>query len=104
MLNQFFITNAPAFPLLWEQHHPGLVALSVAMAVLASVLALQMAALARRADAALTRQLARGSGALAPNREVPDSAYSGIQRRVRDEIRRVFEVYAAGRRDERHVG
>ena len=50
MLNQFFITNAPAFPLLWEQHHPGLVALSVAMAVLASVLALQMAALARRAD------------------------------------------------------
>ena len=65
MLNQFFITNAPAFPLLWEQHHPGLVALSVAMAVLASVLALQMAALARRADAALTRQLARGSGALA---------------------------------------
>ena len=39
MLNQFFITNAPAFPLLWEQHHPGLVALSVAMAVLASVLA-----------------------------------------------------------------
>ena len=59
MLNQFFITNAPAFPLLWEQHHPGLVALSVAMAVLASVLALQMAGLARSADTRFMRQMAR---------------------------------------------
>ncbi|MFN4029241.1 MAG: PAS domain S-box protein [Acidovorax temperans] len=65
MLNQFFITNAPAFPLLWEQHHPGLVALSVGMAVLASVLALQMAGLARRADTRFMRQMARGSGAMA---------------------------------------
>ncbi len=35
MLNQFFITNSQAFPLLWEQHHTGLVALLMAMAVLA---------------------------------------------------------------------
>ena len=65
MLNQFFITNAPAFPLLWEQHHPGLVALSVAMAVLASVLALEMAGLARSADTRFMRKMARGSGAMA---------------------------------------
>ena len=42
-----------------------LVALSVAMAVLASVLALQMAGLARRADTRFMRQMARGSGAMA---------------------------------------
>ncbi|MBL8506781.1 MAG: histidine kinase, partial [Methylobacillus glycogenes] len=65
MLNQFFITNAPAFPLLWEQYHLGLVALSVTMAVLASVLALQMAALARSADTRFMRKMARGSGAMA---------------------------------------
>ena len=65
MLDPFFISNAQAYPLLWAQHNPWLVALSVAMAVLASVLALQMAALARRAEVGFTRQLARGSGALA---------------------------------------
>ena len=65
MLDSFFLSNAPAYPLLWAQHDPWLVALSVLMAVLASVLALQMAALARRADTGFMRQMARGSGALA---------------------------------------
>ena len=65
MLDPFFISNAQAYPLLWAQHNPWLVVLSVVMAVLASVLALQMAALARRADVGFARQLARGSGALA---------------------------------------
>ncbi|WP_298208758.1 PAS domain S-box protein [Acidovorax sp.] len=65
MLDKFFLANAPAYPLLWAQHDPELVVLSVLMAVLASVLALQMAALARRADTGFMRQMARGSGALA---------------------------------------
>ncbi|MDR6155942.1 two-component system sensor histidine kinase/response regulator [Acidovorax delafieldii] len=61
----FFLSNAQPYPLLWAQHDPWLVALSVAMAVLASVLALQMAGLARRADTRFMRQMARGSGAMA---------------------------------------
>ena len=82
MLNQFFITNAPAFPLLWEQHHPGLVALSVGMAVLASVLALQMAGLARRADTRFMRKMARGSGAMALGGHLVDALYrhAGVHR------------------------
>ena len=61
----FFLSNAQPYPLLWAQHDRWLVALSVAMAVLASVLALQMAGLARRADTRFMRQMARGSGAMA---------------------------------------
>ncbi len=38
------------------------------------------------AGADAQQAFSRGSGALAPNRTVPDRAYSGIQRRVRDEI------------------
>ena len=65
MLDLFFLSDAPPYPLLWAQHDPWLVALSVGMAVLASVLALQMAGLARRADTRFMRQMARGSGAMA---------------------------------------
>ena len=63
MLDLFFLSDAPPYPLLWAQHDPWLVALSVAMAVLASVLAsvlaLQMAGLARSADTRFMRQMAR---------------------------------------------
>ena len=59
MLDLFFLSDAPPYPLLWAQHDPWLVALSVAMAVLASVLALQMAGLARSADTRFMRQVAR---------------------------------------------
>ena len=65
MLDLFFINDAQPCPLLWAQHAPWLVALSVGMAVLASVLALQMAGLARRADTRFMRQMARGAGAMA---------------------------------------
>ncbi|MDR6765000.1 PAS domain S-box-containing protein [Acidovorax delafieldii] len=65
MLDLFFLSDAQPYPLLWAQHDPWLVALSVGMAVLASVLALQMAGLARRADTRFMRQMARGSGAMA---------------------------------------
>ena len=63
MLDLFFLSDAPPYPLLWAQHDPWLVALSVGMAVgmavLALVLALQMAGLARRADTRFMRQMAR---------------------------------------------
>ncbi|RMA59652.1 PAS domain S-box-containing protein [Acidovorax sp. 100] len=65
MLDLFFLSDAQPYPLLWAQHDPWLVTLSVGMAVLASVLALQMAGLARRADTRFMRQMARGSGAMA---------------------------------------
>lgn len=65
MLDLFFLNNAQPYPLLWAQHDPWLVALSVAMAVLASVLALEMAGLARSADTRFMRKMARGSGAMA---------------------------------------
>lgn len=65
MLDHFFLTHAQPYPMLWAQHNPWLVGLSVLMAVLASVLALQMAALARGADTGFMRQMARGSGAMA---------------------------------------
>ncbi len=64
MLDLFLVNNAQPYPLLWAQHDRWLVALSGAMAVLASVLALQMAGLARRADTRFMRQMARGSGAM----------------------------------------
>ena len=65
MLDFFFLSGAQPYPLLWAQHNPWLVALSVLMAMLASMLALQMAALARGAGTGFMRQLARGSGAMA---------------------------------------
>ena len=65
MLALFFLNNAQPYPLLWAQHDPWLVTLSVAMAVLASVLALEMAGLARSADTRFMRKMARGSGAMA---------------------------------------
>lgn len=65
MLDLFFLNNAQPYPLLLAQHDPWLVALSVAMAVLASVLALEMAGLARSADTRFMRKMARGSGAMA---------------------------------------
>lgn len=65
MLSQFFIHNAPAYPLLWAQHDPAQVALSVFMAIVTSVLALQMTGLARRTESPSLRYITRGCGALA---------------------------------------
>ena len=65
MLDQFFVSGAPAYLFLWTEHDAWLVALSVLLAVLASGLALQMAALARHADTVFVREMARASGAMA---------------------------------------
>ena len=82
MLDLFFLNNAQPYPLLWAQHDPWLVALSVAMGVLASVLALEMAGLARSADTRFMRKMARGSGAMALRGHLVDALYrhSGVHR------------------------
>ena len=78
MLDLFFLNNAQPYPLLWAQHDPWLVALSVAMAVLASVLALEMAGLARSADTRFMRKMARGSGAMALGGGIWSTHFIGI--------------------------
>ena len=65
MLDSFFISGAPAYPFLWAEHDPWLVALSVLMAVLTSGLALHMVALARRADTPFVFHMAWASGTIA---------------------------------------
>ena len=65
MLEQFFSVDTARPALLWQQHDPRLVALSVVLAILASMMALHMAALARRASGALYRHLALLTGAIA---------------------------------------
>ncbi|MFT3812821.1 MAG: MHYT domain-containing protein [Acidovorax sp.] len=65
MLEQFFASDIPPDPRLWQQHDPWLVALSVLLAVGASVMALHMAALARRASSSGLRRWTLGAGALA---------------------------------------
>ena len=82
MLDLFFLNNAQPYPLLWAQHDPWLVTLSVAMAVLASVLALEMAGLARSADTRFMRKMARGSGAMALGGHLVDALYrhAGVHR------------------------
>ena len=65
MLDTFFSSGIARPALLWQQHDPRLVALSVLLAILASMMALHMAALARRASSALPRHLALLTGAIA---------------------------------------
>lgn len=65
MLDRFFISNHPPYPLLWQQHDPWLVALSVLMSIGASIMALHMTVLARNAQGRNTRQMAMLSGSLA---------------------------------------
>lgn len=65
MLDRFFISHQPPYPLLWQQHDYGLVALSILMSISASVMALHMTMLARDAQSRTTRQMAILSGALA---------------------------------------
>ena len=65
MLEQFFSADIARPALLWQQHDPRLVVLSVVLAILASMMALHMAALARRASGTLPRQLALLTGAIA---------------------------------------
>ena len=65
MLDMFFSSGIARPALLWQQHDPRLVALSVVLAILASMMALHMAALARRASGALPRHLALLTGAIA---------------------------------------
>lgn len=65
MLDRFFVYGLAPDPLLWSQHDPWLVALSIAMSMGASTVALHLAGLARSASNAGQRRLALGSGALA---------------------------------------
>ena len=65
MFERFFIVGQPSYPLLWQQHDVGLVILSVLIDIGAAIVALHMAALARRSATALQRHLALGSGTLA---------------------------------------
>ena len=65
MLDSFFLSGAERPVWLWPQHDPRLVALSVLLAVVASVMALHMATLAQRAQAGMARQVALFTSALA---------------------------------------
>ncbi|MBS0506818.1 MAG: PAS domain S-box protein [Proteobacteria bacterium] len=65
MLERFFVYDLGRDPLLWRQHDPWLVALSIAVSIGASAVALHLAVLAREAGNARRRQMALSSGALA---------------------------------------
>lgn len=78
MLTQFFVQGWAPDPLLWAQHDPWLVLLSVLVSVGASAVALHMAQLARKAQNARGRNLALGSGALALGSGVWTMHYVGM--------------------------
>lgn len=65
MLDLFFVRGAERPELLWVQHDPWLVLLSVVVAVLASFSALAMATMAHQAATSSGRLIGRASGALA---------------------------------------
>lgn len=65
MSGAYFTTTLTPDPLLWADHDPWLVALSVVIAMGASAVALYMAGMARDAATGHTRRIALGSGALA---------------------------------------
>ena len=65
MFTDFWVTGWVSDPLLWAQHDPWLVLLSVWVAVGASAVALYMAGLAQMADDPRDRRMALGSGTLA---------------------------------------
>jgi len=65
MMDRFFSHGIGPDPLLWQQHDPWLVLLSVLVSIGASAVALHLAALARVAATSGERRLALASGALA---------------------------------------
>lgn len=78
MFDSYFSATIAPDPLLWSQHDPWLVALSVLVSMGASAVALHMAALARAAESRGLRQLALGSGALALGSGVWTMHYIGM--------------------------
>ena len=78
MFDSYFSATIAPDPLLWSQHDPWLVALSVLVSMGASAVALHMAALARAAESRGSRQLALGSGALALGSGVWTMHYIGM--------------------------
>ncbi|MFZ4288830.1 PAS domain S-box protein [Variovorax sp. HJSM1_2] len=65
MLTQFFVNGLPQDSLLWVQHDPGLVALSVLLAIASSAMGLHMATLAQTAQTPAMRRIALITGAVA---------------------------------------
>ncbi|HQQ70488.1 MAG TPA: PAS domain S-box protein, partial [Alicycliphilus sp.] len=65
MLDSFFASGIAPYPLLWQQHDPGLVLLSVLLAMGASMVALHMAGQVRTSQSPGVRRLALASGVLA---------------------------------------
>jgi two-component system sensor histidine kinase/response regulator len=65
MFESFFESGLERDPLLWQQHDPWLVVLSLAVSMGASMVALHLAALARRAHSLSARHFALGTGAMA---------------------------------------
>ncbi|MDD2544898.1 MAG: MHYT domain-containing protein, partial [Burkholderiaceae bacterium] len=65
MIDMFFAHGLPRDPQLMLQHDPGLVALSVGVSVLASIMAMHMAALASRLHQPAARHTVLAAGALA---------------------------------------
>lgn len=61
----FFIDNASTYSLLQGNHNPGLVAVSIGVAIISSIMGLQIAGMARQAQGNLQRQIALVSGSLA---------------------------------------
>jgi len=78
MFDRYFVHGLNADPLLWQQHDPWLVLLSVLVSMGASAVALHLAQLARTAQDRGARQLALGSGALALGSGVWTMHYVGM--------------------------
>ena len=78
MFDHLFVSHLAADPLLWREHNPWLVALSLLVSVGAAAVALHMAQLAASATAARTRQMALGSGALALGSGIWTMHYIGM--------------------------
>lgn len=78
MFERFFTQQLAADPMLWQQHNPWLVALSLLVSMGAAAVALYMASLARRATLPGNRQLALTSGALALGSGIWTMHYVGM--------------------------
>ena len=78
MLGQFFVQGWAPDPLLWAQHDPWLVLLSVLVSTGASTVAMHMAQLARQAQSTQGKNLALASGALALGSGVWTMHYVGM--------------------------
>ena len=78
MFTDFWVTGWVSDPLLWAQHDPWLVLLSVLVAVGASAVGLYMAGLAQMADDPRDRRMALGSGTLALGVSIWTMHYIGM--------------------------